>query len=51
MKHRRSMELLEIGDLKAKESIALSARDVDVEGSPQDPFEDDESGEEETTLR
>ncbi|KAF2593456.1 hypothetical protein F2Q70_00043106 [Brassica cretica] len=37
MKYRRSTELLEAGDLKAKESIALSTRDVDVEGSPQDP--------------
>ncbi|KAF2601461.1 hypothetical protein F2Q70_00024824 [Brassica cretica] len=51
MKHRRSTELLEAGDLKAKKSIALSVRDVDVEVSPQDPFEDDESGEEETILR
>ncbi|KAL0661956.1 hypothetical protein Bca4012_098793 [Brassica carinata] len=37
MKHRRSTELLEAGDLKVKESIALSTRDVDVEGCPLDP--------------
>ncbi|KAL0741268.1 hypothetical protein Bca4012_082781 [Brassica carinata] len=37
LKHIRSTKLLEAGDLKAKESFTLSARNVDVEGCPQDP--------------